>query len=753
MKKIQVVILLVAVSGVPLLPAQERAVKPAPAGSAAGKSQPKFTGNYEADAEVLRESQAQALEMAQALREKAKNPQAQASVDDVVKRMEQALKLLEEAKNSPAKLEAAVASQQAAYQALLQLAAREHQVTRSKGKAGGEPGEQSRKQLENLEMTEAENRYETQRQAAAPKNAAPREQLQVLSRLKELAQRQQDVNERLKELQTALQEARTEQERAEVRRRLKRLREEQQQMLADVDELKQRMERPENQSKLAQQRDQLDQTRDQVRQAAEAMEKGSVPQALASGTRAQRDLQQLRDELRKQNSNQFSEEMRQMRADARELAQKEEEIGKKMDALGDNKRKTLTGSGERKELAAQLDGQKQRLTNLLAQAAEVTEQAESAEPLLAKQLYDTIRRNAQTDAKNLKDMTDELLKRGLMSQSLYDRLQKSAEAGKPFELTAELLRQGFQPQAGAAEQRVRKGVDELKRGVERAAESVLGDEAESLRQARKELDALTDELNKEIAQADPNAAKAGGQPANNEAAARDPAKSDSGNQKPEQMAQAGKEPGQSPGKGKGQPGEQNGKSDQPGEPSKGSPGEGGGKGESAQAGQGKGGGQQAGNEPGPGNRPPPSLTRRSPTRNRPNGGSSGGGMEGGWLNNNGGGATGLGPIRGEEYGQWSDRLRDVEEMIDLPDLRNEVARIREEAREIRRGVRQESHKPDWAVVRLKIAGPLVEVRNRIDEELAKRESKDPLVPLDRDPVPGKYSELVRRYYQELGKDK
>ena len=35
--------------------------------------------------------------------------------------------------------------------------------------------------------------------------------------------------------------------------------------------------------------------------------------------------------------------------------------------------------------------------------------------------------------------------------------------------------------------------------------------------------------------------------------------------------------------------------------------------------------------------------------------------------------------------------------------------------------------------------------------LCKRESKEALVPIDRDPVPVRYSELVRRYYEELGK--
>ena len=55
------------------------------------------------------------------------------------------------------------------------------------------------------------------------------------------------------------------------------------------------------------------------------------------------------------------------------------------------------------------------------------------------------------------------------------------------------------------------------------------------------------------------------------------------------------------------------------------------------------------------------------------------------------------------------------------------------------------------MVRLQIAGPLVEVRDRISEELVRRESNEAMVPIDRDPVPAKFSELVRRYYEQLGK--
>ena len=117
-----------------------------------------------------------------------------------------------------------------------------------------------------------------------------------------------------------------------------------------------------------------------------------------------------------------------------------------------------------------------------------------------------------------------------------------------------------------------------------------------------------------------------------------------------------------------------------------------------------------------------------------------------------GGQPGSGPITGEEYATWSDRMRDVEEMVDQPSLRNGLANAREQARQLRLEFKREEKKPDWAVVDLKIVKPLVEVRNMITEELARRGSREALVPIDRDPVPTRYSELVRRYYEQLGKD-
>jgi len=134
-------------------------------------------------------------------------------------------------------------------------------------------------------------------------------------------------------------------------------------------------------------------------------------------------------------------------------------------------------------------------------------------------------------------------------------------------------------------------------------------------------------------------------------------------------------------------------------------------------------------------------------------------LAGGGARNGGGAAGGargrglVGPITGEGYGQWSDRLREVEEIVDSPDLRNTVAAARERARLLRQDYARNGKIPDWAVLQLQIVKPLLDVRNEIADELARRGSKDSLVPIDRDPVPNRYADSVRKYYEELGKDK
>jgi len=765
---------------------------PIGAGSPKAESKTKLaprstTPTLQDDIGVVHESELQALEQANTALQNQRDPRAAALWREAIKNMEQAIAQLKNAGKSPTLLKDALAAEQAAYQNLLKLQAHEYQVARSRNQSqGNSRNQQMEQQLEQLDLTQSEDRYETQREAQRPQSAR-REQLQIMNRLQELARRQQDLNDRLKELQTALQEARTEDERAEIKRRLKRLQEEERQMLADVDELRQRMDRPENQSQMAEQRRQLDQTREEVQRAAQAAGQDAASQALAAGTRAQRQFQQLRDQLRKENSSQFADDMREMRSQARELARQQEDILKNFQNENATDRKSLTDAGEHQQTLDKLARQNEVTTNLLQRATQVSQQAESSEPLLASQLYDTVRKFTQQSGKDVKQTTDELLNRGLMTRSLYDRLKDNTaqDATKMQDITSEMFRLGNLPQATEAGERARANIQSLKEGVEHAAESVLGDDTEALRLAQQELNQLTDELQREMGRERTNTNSTNslsGLGAYSNAFSGETNRNIAGRpgNRDQQLAQAGSgpnraqtgasaeasEPGQNPQRtGRdGQTAEQQNGSPKQNQSASNQDTENPGQIQESQPGQatpgksGNAGGRQLAQANGNG------TTGRQPRQPGMRGGEPAGGTAAG----GGGGTPGdwnldrllssdtwqqTGPLTGEDFVPWSDRLREVEEMLDAPDLRNEVATARERARVVRQDFKRDGKKPDWAVVQLQVMKPLTQVRDSIADELARRQSRDALVPIDRDPVPNRYSELVRRYYEELGKSK
>ncbi len=456
-----------------------------------------------------------------------------------------------------------------------------------------------------------------------------------------------------------------------------------------------------------------------MQRAAEELERQGVSQALAAGTRAQQNLQNLKEDLRRQTAGRFAEQMRQLRSQARELARQEDEIARGLQSLADSDHPALNDSAERQQLSGQISRQQSGLTNLLSGVRTVTEQAETTEPLMSKQLYDVLRHADQM-------RTDNLLE---TSQQLVDR--------------------GFLPQAGEAEQAARRNINELRQGVERAAEQVLGNETEALRYAQKELDDLTRQVGGELSTLETNSPNRTGP--STAAAGNEGTNAVSGRQ----MASAARE-GQQP--------DRNSQRDQagaPGTPSSGEREQPGSTPDQANRGNNPGAANsgdraaspntpdQAGNNAGDGDASAP-----SPGGNRARSGLAGTDrlrqlVE--QLGNGGdGGALTSGPILGNNYVNWSDRMRDVEEALDAPDLRDQLAAVRERVAGLRAEYRQSGRLPQPEIMRTEILTPMAQVRVWLQEELARRDNANRLVPLDRDPVPDKYSEQVRHYYEKLG---
>lgn len=719
---------------------------------------PKTSGDYKTDIATISEAQAQALQQAKQALAETEDTGTHSALETAINEMQKAETALEAAKGSPEKLEPALTAEQTAYQALLKATPREYRVSRSRN--NGNSSQPNQRQLDQLDMKEEANRYETERQASATPTQQQREQSEAANRLKELAQRQQDLNDRLRELQTALQAAKNEEEREDIQRQLKRLRDEERQMLADVDELRQKMEQSPNASANAEARQQLDQTRSDVQRAAQEMEKDSPSQALAAGTRAQQSMQNLREDLRRQTSSQFTDQMREMRSQARDLAKQEDEISKKLDSLQNGERK-LDNSAETQQLSDQLAKQQIALTNLLSSMRAVSEQSENVEPLLSQKLYDTLRHAEQRN-------TDNLLQMG-----------------------AQLAQRGFLPQTSEVERSARTNINELRQGVESAAESVLGNESETLRYAQKELDDLTRQMEQEVAASGTNQARSASARSGNPggtnqlaSAARNPLNREGTNsptaqengrqgnrgsqqqgqqqqQQQSQQAQNNSQQGQS-GERNSQPGNQseqasaqnsqqqqqgqNGEGNNPGnaqaqngneqnqnqQANNNSPGQSGGDGQ-AQNGQAQSG--QVGGRQGSRDR----LTQLA--RQLDNSGDQGGATADGERG---------GPITGGDYVNWSDRMRDVEQVLDQPDLRYQLTTVRERASALRQQYRQSGRAPDENVVRQQLLVPMTQVRVWLQQEIARQQNANSLVPLDRDPVPDNYSELVRKYYEKLG---
>jgi len=793
------------------------------------------------DIDVVHQSVGIALEQVKEGMEEAEDTEIKQALTEAWKALKDAEPPLQQAsaekKRSP--LNQALTFEQTALEWLHRAQSREHQVMRQNSPPQpGEAQQANKNQLMDLELKQKDQRYEEEKAATEEQTAEQQENLQVLNRLKELARRQEALAEKMKELQNQMAKAKTEEEKQELDNQLKRLQAEQEQLLRDVDDLKERMEKPDNAANMAEAKEQLDQTREKVMEAAEKLKEDKLTEAANAATRAQRELEKMQEDFRQKTSKKFADEMKQVRQQARDAAEKQKQISESLEnqkEAGSEIEKSMQNAAQSRQVAEQQENIEKLLNNM----RQLSEQAEQSEPLLHRNLYDAVRK-AQTGGleENLKETRDQ-------------------------------LRYGSAAEAKDAERKAATSVEELKKGVEKAAESVLGSESEALRVAKNELDKLIREAQDASQQGD----KPGDKPSEKQTAQNgapqksdqakdgegkqpsDDAKKGQGSEKqtadgsksgqgeqgdpkakgegdakkggmpgeqPSQdpkMVQAGQQPGegQKPGEGK-EPGQQGKEGQQPSPDGKGQgqasaeqpngekgqqPGKGGQQpvqegqgmpqqadanapkgeqpGEGKQPGEGQGKGQQAGQGRGEGQ--PQTADANQPRDGQPRPGTNRGSKND--NNQLAGGPTtdrdsdndrfrapingGAVPqslffddakeqedrsvFTGNGYEQWSDRLRNVEELLNQPELRNEAAKVLDRARELRINLKRSNEAPQVASLNTRITQPLMELRDRVVEELSKKDAGKNLAPVDRDPVPAEFRDLVKRYYQELGAGK
>ena len=590
---------------------------------------------FAADTQLLVESQQEAFEMTDKLAEKIEDAQSEKYLEQVRDAMTAAKDLLGTASidSDLMSLRAALRKELEAYEGLLRLRAREHQIVQSQqqqqqksSKSGAQKNRQQ--QIDQLKLNDDENRYETEQRADAAEPTAERETRQVMNRLAELAKRQDDLNEQVKNLETALQEAKTEETKKELEEQLKRLRENQEELLRDSDEVLERMNQPENRQAMEGAREQTEQARSDMQKSSEALSKGETSPAISSGTRAQRQMDETKEQLRQSSSIQLERTMRDLVQDAKRIEEQQKKLDQKIPSASrtsdpklddantlnpsDESASPLRPEGDSAaEQSTRKDWQEQKkdLKQLLEKMQETVSEAESSEPLLAEKLYESFRESKQ---KGLEQRMDQI----------------------PI-----LVERGLEEPARRVANELNDGIRSLKENIEKAAEDVLGSEEQSLRRALAELERARRQLDTELN-------------------ARD-------------LTPVG--------------------------------------------------------EQSSGNRNGGALQRLAPSS---------------YTN---------GPLTGENYSNWVDSLRDVEELVSDPEMKAEAARIRGAAREMRVDYKRHSKEPQWPLVRKLIAEPIGQLRERLQEELLRKSSeRNAIVPVDHDPVPSKYQQQQDRYYENLG---
>jgi hypothetical protein len=664
------------------------------------KSNPDASQSIQEQMPILLESQNQALEQTEALKEQLQAPNAAQDLFKVQSSMREAIAELNHTRSETPSLSlrGAIKQMRGAYEGLLRLRAREHEVSQSQQQQSSSQRSQSasqrnrQEQIQQLQLEQDPSRYEEESQPMTEEASSEREMRQVMNRLDELARRQEDLNEQVRELDLALQSAKDEQEKKELEERLEQLREDQQELVEDADELLERMNEPESRNALEESRRQIENAREQMQQSERQLREAQPSAALNSGTRAEQSVDQTREQLREQSSESLQRDVEQLIEQAQKVAKNQAELERQLreqanlpardpesDTNGPDRseptRSEPEASSPRRESLLRSDAelnqdgnlpernlqdwkeQKQQYLDLLNRIKDTVEQAEGSEPLLAEQLYETYRDASRLPTEQRLDRIPMMIERGMEQPAV----EESGEVSKEL--------QG------------------LRERIENSSQSVVGSEEESLRRAIKEIDQANRAIESEIEQ---------------------------------RLEQEGSQDTNAMQPSEGQPRE--------GQPREGQPREG---------------------QPSEGQ---PSESRSSSAAREPSLRSALDALEERMQRaGGGGGLESSSPLMGEDYAQWTDRLRDIEELVRDPELKAEAARVREAARDFRKEYKRHSKEPQWELVKKLISNPLQELQRRVQEELVRKTAKEnELVPLDRDPVPDRFRSELDRYFERLG---
>ncbi|MCH2156222.1 MAG: hypothetical protein MK080_09485 [Opitutales bacterium] len=338
-----------------------------------------------------------------------------------------------------------------------------------------------------LDLTPSDDTYANETLAEMELSEAERETLAFLNRLRELARRQQQINQGLQRFTENLANAANESERDRLREELKRLADEQRTLENEAGQIAQDSAQEAASGEVSENlagtsdgpesghssdastsaQDALNAMESSMRVAAEALEQGDLETAQKAGESASSEVERLESEMSDVAAEALTQSLVGAREEMDRLMRRQQEIGRKIadgeSEIGSNLQ------GFELELVHDLVDQARRIDALMSKMDALALDAVRSNPVLARHIDAMLVRSMRMPiAASLEDAS-EALERGQFG------------SGSFFEMEA------------------RESMAALKESLDKAVASALGEELSSLELARSELDQLSEELREGLA--------------------------------------------------------------------------------------------------------------------------------------------------------------------------------------------------------------------------------------------------------------
>ncbi|MCG8606849.1 hypothetical protein MJD09_17920 [bacterium] len=349
----------------------------------------------------------------------------------------------------------------------------ESQLQQSQGGGGGQAAAlEELAQLFDEEMDNLKNKYETNQQNLNRQNEKANNE--ALDKIKELAKRQQQLNQRLRDL------ARKNLPPEEKKRRIEELRRQQEQMRQETNQLARQMQQQnrQNSGMPREMQDNLRRATSDMNNASNNMRQDNAELAAAKGQQALNRLKRMEELLERNQKQSLRRQFESLQERMQKMAEAQEKLTKDVEVMskaGGKSEDKKTSESHKQEAQGEQERLKQEFGEIEKNVKSLARKTRKAKNEAAREIGEFSKELQQAEIKEKMAEAEEMLKE--------DRLNSAAQAGRDIQKMLEDMTEKFSKVRGAFAE-----TEEEKLDVAMDQTKELRENLESLQRQMKELE-------------------------------------------------------------------------------------------------------------------------------------------------------------------------------------------------------------------------------------------------------------------------